>query len=97
VRLWAAIFAIGWTAFAADTLVDDLHKAARAGDLQRVEELIARGAPVNGRDSLGGTPLHDAAWAGETEIVALLIAKGAEVNARHTEGRIDAAALRGDY
>jgi ankyrin repeat protein/peroxiredoxin len=65
---------------------DYLNKAARAGNLKQVQDLIAEGTPVNGRDSLGGTPLHDAAWAGEKDVAAYLISKGAEVNARHTEG-----------
>jgi cytohesin len=65
---------------------DYLNKAVRAGNLKQVEELIAEGVPVNGRNSLGGTPLHDAAWAGEKEIAAYLISQGADVNARHAEG-----------
>src|SRR6266404_6653318 len=66
--------------------VEDLHKAARAGNLKQVEMLVAGGVPVNARDSLGGTPLHDAAWAGERDVVEYLIRMGAEVNARHAEG-----------
>lgn len=73
-----------WTAPAASS--DYLNKAARAGNLKQVQALIADGAPVNARDSLGGTPLHDAAWAGEKDIAAYLIQMGADVNARHTEG-----------
>src|SRR5450755_2468210 len=72
-------------ALAFTDLGDDLHKAARAGDAARVRTLIDQGAPVNHRDSLGGTPLHDAAWAGDREVVDLLIAHGADVNARHTD------------
>src|SRR5580658_222147 len=67
--------------------VEELHRAARSGDLKRVEALIENGTPVNGRDSLGGTALHDAAWAGEAEIVEYLIRAGADVNARHSEGQ----------
>jgi ankyrin repeat protein len=67
--------------------IEELHRAARSGDLKRVEALVAAGTPVNGRDTLGGTPLHDAAWAGEVEIVEYLIGAGADVNARHTERR----------
>ena len=38
-------------------LASDLHTAARAGDIDTVTALIARGADVNEYDSLGGTPL----------------------------------------
>ncbi|MBX5496613.1 MAG: ankyrin repeat domain-containing protein, partial [Bryobacteraceae bacterium] len=63
----------------------DLHHAARAGDLEKVKALLREGAPVNARDSLGGTALHDAAWAGEREVVEALLDAGADVNAEHTE------------
>ena len=76
-----------WTAPSAPAASSDyLNKAARAGNLKQVQDLIAEGAPVNGRDALGGTPLHDAAWAGEKDIAAYLIQMGADVNARHAEG-----------
>ncbi len=64
--------------------VEELHTAARAGNLKRVQELIASGIPVDARDSLGGTPLHYAAWAGELKVAEYLISAGADVNARHT-------------
>lgn len=68
------------------TASDELNKAARAGNLKSVEALIADGALVNARNSLGGTALHDAAWSGEKEIAAYLISAGADVNAKHAEG-----------
>ena len=89
------LFAFAALYLAGTSNVEELHRAARAGDLKQVEALIAKGTPVNGRDSLGGTPLHDAAWAGEAEIVECLIRAGADVNARHSEGTIDTARLRG--
>src|SRR5579885_1814868 len=64
----------------------DLHDAVKAGDLARVQALVAGGADVNERDALGSTPLHDAAWAGQKEIAAFLVEHGADVNARHLEG-----------
>ena len=84
-------FAFAWLLLAgtsnAGTNVEELHRAARAGDLKQVQSLIASGTPVNARDSLGGTALHDAAWAGEAEVVEYLIRSGADVNARHSEGQ----------
>ena len=70
-------FAFAALLLAGTPSVEELHRAARAGDLKQVESLIASGTPVNGRDSLGGTALHDAAWAGEAEIVEYLIRAGA--------------------
>jgi len=76
-----------WVAQSAPAASSDyLNKAARAGNLKQVQALIADGAQVNARDSLGGTPLHDAAWAGEKDVAAYLIQMGADVNARHAEG-----------
>ena len=62
-------FALAGLTLATTPGVEELHRAALAGDLKQVELLIAGGTPVNGRNSLGATPLHDAAWAGEAEIV----------------------------
>src|SRR5579864_802447 len=66
---------------------EELHRAARAGNLKQVQALIAGGVPVDARDAMGGTPLHDAAWAGEKEVAAFLIESGADVNAKHNEGQ----------
>ena len=63
----------------------DLHTAARAGDIDKVRELLASGASPNERDSLGGTPLHDAAWSGDLALITLLLTHGADSNARHLE------------
>ena len=84
-RWW--FFAFSALTLAGTAGVEELHRAARSGDLKRVELLIEGGTPVNARDSLGGTALHDAAWAGESEIVDYLIRAGADVNARHSEGQ----------
>lgn len=64
---------------------EEIHKAARGGDLERVRQLLPM-VPVNHRDNLGGTLLHDAAWAGEAKVAELLLDRGADVNARHLEG-----------
>ncbi len=66
---------------------EELHRAARAGNLKQVQALIAGGVDVDVRDAMGGTPLHDAAWAGEKEVAAFLIQQGADVNAKHAEGQ----------
>src|SRR3954447_23960420 len=79
-RVALLLAVVGSLAFAGE-----LHNAARAGDLARVKALLAAGASVAERDSLGGTPLHDAAWGGDLAIVQFLLDKGADPNAKHLE------------
>ena len=57
----------------------EIHTAARAGDVDRVIELIAQGEDID-RRSRGGTPLHIAILSNRKDVVELLIAKGADVN-----------------
>ncbi len=67
------------------SLNEALHMAVRSGNLNEVDKLLASGADVNARDTLGGTPLLDAAWAGNVEIARVLLQHGADVNAVHRE------------
>lgn len=61
----------------------ELIKAAKKGDTQAAEELIAKGADMNAKDNDGHTVLMGAAVRGNTKIAELLIANGADVNARN--------------
>ena len=54
----------------------ELLAAAKSGDIEKVRELLDRGADVNSRDKDGLTPLHAAAMVGHTEAAALLKAHG---------------------
>ncbi len=60
----------------------ELLLAARAGDTEHVQELIAAGADPNWADDQGVTPLMAAAEFGHLETVQTLIRAGADVNAR---------------
>jgi ankyrin repeat protein len=68
-----------------------LIDAARHGQLQVVEYLLANGADMEIRDLYNGkpnnTPLHVAAAYGHKRVVELLLAKGASVNAVDQAGR----------
>jgi ankyrin repeat protein len=65
---------------------DDLHDAVNAGDVARVQALIAAGENVNGR-SLFGTPLHLAVATGQAWIAGMLIDAGARLEAEGDPGR----------
>ena len=64
-----------------------LHQASKAGFVEIVKSLIAKGADVDARSDRGDTPLKIAALAGHKEIVKLLIAHGAAVNITAKNGR----------
>ena len=66
------------TAMAAE---NELHKAARTGDVAKLNRLIKAGANVNVTDEEGETPLFGAAYEGHTDAVIALLEAGAYVNA----------------
>ena len=59
-----------------------LIDAAKAGDLEAVDDLLHRGAEVDAKSSKGKTALHYAAANGKLDVVNLLITSGADLNAR---------------
>ena len=62
-----------------------LHRAASAGDIEQMRQLLHDGLPINAFDGLDRTPLHCAAIGGHIEAVQFLINAGADVNAHHEE------------
>ncbi|KAK9182603.1 hypothetical protein WN944_025748 [Citrus x changshan-huyou] len=61
---------------------EELHAAARSGDLKAVQSiLISNPLSVNSRDKHSRTPLHLAAWSGQTEVVSYLCKNKADVGA----------------
>src|SRR3954467_9034979 len=63
-----------------------LFEAAAAGELERVERLVASDpSTVNAFSPDGWTPLHLAAFFGHSKIAEMLIGQGADVNAGSRE------------
>jgi len=65
---------------------EQLLQAAGAGELPRVQSLLATGADCNARDGEGATALMRAAHMGRLEVVRALLAAGADVNAVDERG-----------
>ena len=63
-----------------------LHEAVQAGNINRVAELLAAGAEVNGRDGKSWTGLMHAASRGYTLVVASLLRAGADSGIRAVDG-----------
>lgn len=87
----AIVLFIAFSAFLlflfASIWADEIHDAARKGDLAKVKELLEKDPKlVNAKDERESTPLHFAASRGHKEIVELLVAKGADVNAKNDMG-----------
>mmetsp|Transcript_103531 Transcript_103531/g.302119 ORF Transcript_103531/g.302119 Transcript_103531/m.302119 type:complete len:275 (-) Transcript_103531:62-886(-) len=58
--------------------VSPLAYAARAGDLEEVQRLLAHGEDPNVFDSVGETPLFEAAASGNVSVAAALLLAGAD-------------------
>lgn len=77
---------------------EDLHAAARSGDLHAVQSILSSNAlAVNSRDKHSRTPLHLAAWSGHAEVVSYLCKNKADVGAAAMDdmGAIHFAAQKG--
>ena len=66
---------------------DEIHEAAKRGDLEKVRLLVDRDpALVGAKDKGGETPLHWAAFSGNLDLVRYLLDKGAAVDAKNARG-----------
>jgi ankyrin repeat protein len=89
------LVALAWGSLA---FCDEIHDAARDGDLAKVQALLEHHPDlVFSKDNDGRTPLHAAAMTGHKDVAELLLAKGADVNARDNHGGtpLHAAAMTG--
>jgi ankyrin repeat protein len=79
-----ALFALAWGSVA---FGDEIHDAAQAGDLAKVNALLnAHPDLVFSKDKNGATPLHWAAGTGHKDVAELLLANKADVNAKDKNG-----------
>ena len=74
------------TSVCSAAIIDELTNAVKTKDIQKINELVSKGADINASDSYGATPLIYAVAHGQIEIVKLLIDKGAKVNAEDSLG-----------
>ena len=72
---------------AAVNLCDEIHDAAKAGDLAKVTALLKANPNLSkARDGIGLTPLHYAAATGRDDVAAFLLDNNADVNAMDDNG-----------
>jgi hypothetical protein len=63
---------------------EDLHTAARRGQLAEVKKLLDAGAPLEWKNQYGSTPLFMAVFNRHAEVALLLLEKGANPNVTDT-------------
>ncbi len=73
--------------------VEALHRAAAAGDLAEIRQLLHAGYAISRFDEFGATPLHCAVRAEQYQAVKYLLEHQAEVNALNDFSRSSAIAL----
>ena len=64
----------------------ELYLAAERGDVDKVSQLIGKGAEVDARDNCQWTPFMRAAQNGHLEVASLLLKAGADINAIDKDG-----------
>lgn len=73
--------------FVVPLMADEIHRAARYGDLGKIKSLLAEKPELlNLQDGFGSTALHWAAMRGWREMFDFLIAKGADVTIKERHG-----------
>src|SRR5205085_12204246 len=68
------------------TLFRSYLAVLRSGDSRQLCSALEHGAPINGRDARGNTPLMWAMVYADAASARLLLDRGAEVNAANTAG-----------
>jgi ankyrin repeat protein len=73
-----------------------LHRAAASGDVELIELLLRKGAPINVASKIGQMPLEFALMGLKTDAAALLIKKGADISLERGGSALAMAARYGD-
>jgi ankyrin repeat protein len=86
-RAAVVLLALGWSNFA---LCDEIHDAAMAGDVGKVEALLKHDPDLvfstnYGANNKGWTPLHVAALFDRTNVAKVLLANKADVDAKDSD------------
>ena len=77
---------------------NDIWTAAVLGDIEAVEQQLAKGVDVNAKNKDGTTALHVAAFLGRYEIATLLVhQKGVNTNVRDDDGMTAMDVLKTDW
>jgi len=66
--------------------VQALHSAV-TGSFESVKLLVEAGAPVNGKQDKGWTPLHEAVNRNDLEMTRYLVEHGADARLQNDEGK----------
>jgi hypothetical protein len=69
-----------------DPTIVSLFRAAKKGNIERVQLLLDKGVKIDHQNSDGWTPLMTAASSGENDIVSLLLDRGAKIDHQDKTG-----------
>lgn len=65
----------------------ELDDAINKADLDKVKQLLEKGADIEYCDPFGNTPLLNAAWVASEELATYLLSIGANINHINNEGQ----------
>lgn len=82
----AGLLALAIACLAASPAQASLSRAAKKGDLAKVEQLIAEGADLDATDSRGNSAIYQAAAKGHADVVEALAQAGADIEIDNSFG-----------